>query len=317
MEGETARRKPTHVRWSLAPRGGPYDQACRHRPGACGDHRRRPDHLRSGHVRRHGLRRRIGASRGRDLPALSHRSARPLRRAGGQGLGPSLGARCVLRFGGRSHFRRLSLRRGGLVPRRVPSRRDGPASLRHLGSDVAHLLSAGQGGVARSVGQGWAHGAGRAVHLAGIVFHRGGHLRRRAGARPVGVLRAPVRDGDRTVRQRLEGGRRPSAAGVDPSTSGRCRYGRDSSGVGPLARGSGGLALADVARGPDPSRRAGSTRCRAAPGRPAVGSMAGPSRRGAVESIGSYLAGTSRGSPRHPHRPPTRVTRLLTADALI
>ncbi len=82
-------------------------------------------------------------------------------------------SRRLLRLGGRPGLRRLSLRRRGVVPRRPPPRRDGPAALRHPGRDDAHLLPAGQGRAPRPVGQGWAHGAGRAVHPAGLCFIAG------------------------------------------------------------------------------------------------------------------------------------------------
>ena len=48
--------------------------------------------------------------------------------------------------------------------------------------------------------------------LLGLCFIAGAVSADALRARPVGVLRAPVRHGHRTVRERLEGGRRPSAA---------------------------------------------------------------------------------------------------------
>ena len=201
----------TNVRRSLAPRCGPHDQASRHGAGACRDHRRRAHHLRAGHVRRHGLRRGDRPSRGRHLPPLPHGPARPLRRPRGQGLGPGVGAGCVLRLGVRPHLRRLSLRRRGVVPRRSPSRRDGAAALRHLGGDLAHLLPTGQGRAARTVGQGRPHGTGRAVHPARPVLHRRRRVARRLRPRPVGVPRPVVRHRHGAVRQRVEGGRRAAA----------------------------------------------------------------------------------------------------------
>ena len=58
------------------------------RSGACRDHRRRPHHLRSGHVRGHGVRGGIGPPRRWAILLLFPTGpARPLRRAGGQGVG--------------------------------------------------------------------------------------------------------------------------------------------------------------------------------------------------------------------------------------
>ncbi len=154
--------------------------------------------------------------------------------------------------------------------------------------------------------------------LLGLCFIAGADLRRRVRPRPVGVLRAAVRHGasGRFVNVWKE------AEGPPPLVPTRVRvrrrrHGRHPSGAGPVARGSGRLALADVARGPGPSRRARSARRGAASGRPAVGSVAGPACRRAVESFGSHLAGASRGSARGPQRPPARVARLLSPDALI
>ena len=147
-------------------------------------------------------------------------------------------------------LRRLPLRRRGLVSRRAPPRRDGAGAVRHLGRHVAHLVPAGQGRVARTVGQGRAHGARRAFHPAGLVLHRRRHLGLGVRAGLVGVPRAVVGHRRRAIRERVERGRRAAARRCGPGRVRRRRHGRHPSGTGPLARRSGGLPLARVARGP-------------------------------------------------------------------
>ena len=136
--------------------------------------------------------------------------------------GRALGARCVLRLGGRPHLRRLSLRWRGVVPRGAPPRRDGPAALRHPGGDLAHLLPTGQGRAIGAVGQGRAHGTGRALHPARLLFHRRRHLDGGAGPGPVGVLRAVVcdrhRDASSTSGKRPRGHRLRWRSGPCPPT---------------------------------------------------------------------------------------------------
>ena len=148
--------------------------------------------------------------------------------------------------------------------------------------------------------------------LLGPVLHRRRRLGRRLRSRPVGVLRAAVCHRHRALRQRLEGGRGPSAAGVGPGRAGRGRHGRDAPGPGPLARGTGGLALADLARGSrriaTPSARA--PRCRAGPrSRRAGGGRGVPGCR----RVGRVASGVpvARPGPRA-QRTPTRVARLLS-----
>ena len=234
----------------------------------------------------------------------------PVAKVSGARLGPG----GVLRLGGRPHLRRLSLRGRGLVPRGPPSRHDGAAALRHLGGDLAHLLPAGQGGTARALGQRWPHGAGRAVHLARPLLHRRRRVAGRLRPRPVGVPRLVVCHRHRAVRQRLEGSRRPTAGGARSGRARRRRHGRHASRPGPLARGTGGLPVADVARGPHPSRRVGRPRRCPASSRPALGTGPRPTGRDALQPIGTDLAGSPRGSAHGAQRPAPVVARFLERD---
>ena len=111
----------------------------------------------------------------------------------------------------------VPLRRCGVVPRRPARRSDGAAALRRAGRDLAHLLPAGQGRAARLVGQGRAHGAGRAVHPARPVLHRRLGVRRRLRAGAVGVLRPALGHRPRALRRGVEGSRGPGASPSAPA----------------------------------------------------------------------------------------------------
>ena len=125
--------------------------------------------------------------------------------------------------------------------------------------------------------------------LLGLVLHRRGRLRRRRFVPALwvffGLLCATAVG---PVRQRLERGRRAASAACRP---GPCSPSADMDVTRrALARwreGRVGLALADLARGPRPSRRRSGAHA-AVPRRAAqpLGSVAGPSRRRAVEPSG-------------------------------
>ena len=95
-------------------------------------------------------------------PAHPDRPPRPARRTGGQGLRHLVGPRGVLRLGDRPGVRRPDPRRRRLVPGVDPPRPPGAAALRRPRRHLPGLLPAGQGRVARHLGQGRADGAGRA-----------------------------------------------------------------------------------------------------------------------------------------------------------
>ena len=98
------------------------------------------------------------------------------------------------------------------------------------------------------VGQGRAHGAGRAFHPARLLLHRRGHLDRRPGARPCGSSSAccvpPPSGGSSTSGRKPKGLLRLVATRAVLADAG---HGRHPAGPGPLARRTGGLPLADLA----------------------------------------------------------------------
>ncbi len=101
--------------------------------------------------------------------------------------------------------------RCGVVPPDVPARARGNAAVRDSRGVDAHLLRAGQGGVAWFHGQGRPDGAGRADHP---VVHRSG-CARDPGADPVGHAGADLGHRGPALRQGMAPGdhRAPSVAG--------------------------------------------------------------------------------------------------------
>ena len=192
-------QRSRHVRRAMARHGGPGDRARRAQTAAGRDLRRRAD--------RHGVD--LGGCDGgvggdRPLPAGAgvpdpDRPPRPARRSCGQGLRHVVGAGCILRLGDRPRGRRAHPRWHRVVSRVHPPRPPRPAAVRHPGGHLARLVPAGDGRVARDLGQGRAHGAGRADDPARQRLPVGLVPR----ARPLGDAGADVGDRRRPVRQGL------------------------------------------------------------------------------------------------------------------
>ena len=155
--------------------------------------------------------------------------------------------------------------------------------------------------------------------LLGLCFIAGAVSRRRLRPRPVGVLRTAVRHGHRAGSS--ASGRKPRGlrrrARPGPCSPSRRRHGRHPPGAGPVARGPGRLALADVARGPRPSRRARGA-CRGATSRRRSRRVGGGRVVPACRRVGRVASGVlvARLGPRRAAAA-DRVARLLSRAAAL